>query len=40
MGDVDDDADNNDEVRTTVPSLNCATAVLNNEEFFLRPRYL
>ncbi len=34
-GDVDDDADDDDEVRTSA-SENCATAVLSTEEFFLR----
>jgi hypothetical protein len=37
---VDDDADDDDEVRTTVPSQNRATVTLGNEEFFLRTQYL
>jgi hypothetical protein len=39
-GNVDDDAVDDDEVRTTVSSQDCATATLKTEEFFLRTRYL
>jgi hypothetical protein len=35
-GDVDDDAADDDKVRTTVPSQNRATVTLGSEEFFLR----
>ncbi len=37
-GDDDDDVD--DEVRTTEPSENCATATLSTEESFLQTQYL
>jgi hypothetical protein len=36
----DDDGDVDDEVRTTVPSQNHATATLSTEESFLRTLYL
>jgi hypothetical protein len=39
-GNVGDDAVDDDEVRTTVPSQDHATATLNTEEFFLRTQYL
>jgi hypothetical protein len=39
-GDIDDDADDDDEVRTTVSSQSCATATLSTEELFLRTQYL
>jgi hypothetical protein len=38
--DVDDDTDDDDKVRITVPSQNRATATLSTKEFFLRTRYL
>jgi hypothetical protein len=34
------DDDDVDEVRTTVPSQNCATATLSTEESFLQTQYL
>jgi hypothetical protein len=37
-GYVDDDADDDDEVRTSA-SQNCATATLSTEEFFLGTQY-
>jgi hypothetical protein len=37
-GDVDDDADDDDEVRTSV-SQNHVTATLKTKEFFLRTQY-
>jgi hypothetical protein len=39
-GDVDNAADNDDELRTTAPSQNGATATLSTEEFLLRTQYL
>jgi hypothetical protein len=38
-GDVDDDSDDENEVRTTVPQ-NCVTATLSTEEYFFRTQYL
>jgi hypothetical protein len=38
-GDVDDDADDDNEVRTSA-SRSCATAALITVEFFLRTQYL
>ncbi len=38
-GDVVDDADDDEEVRTSA-SQNRATAILSTEEFFLRTQYL
>jgi hypothetical protein len=38
-GDADDD-EVDDEVRTTVPSQNCATETLRTEKSFLRTHYL
>jgi hypothetical protein len=38
-GDVDDDADHDDEVRTSM-SQNYATATLSTEELYLRTQYL
>jgi hypothetical protein len=40
MGDVDNDAEDEDEVRTTVRSQNIATATLSTEEYFLKTQYL
>jgi hypothetical protein len=39
-GNVDDDAVDDDEVRTIAPSQDCVTATLKTEEFFLRTQYL
>jgi hypothetical protein len=38
-GDVDDDVDDDDEVRTSAPQ-NRAAATLSTEEFFVRTQYL
>jgi hypothetical protein len=36
----DDDSEDDDEVRTTVPSQNCTTATLITEESFLGTQYI